>query len=88
MRRNSVTFTCTLTNDINFFLIRVVRSGVQTGFTPHVGHFLSIVPVLGNCEDGEFAGKNEVLGGNLPEHHFVDHKCYLTRPGCEPGTPR
>jgi hypothetical protein len=30
--------------------------GVQTGLTRHVGHFWLIVPVPGDCEDGEFGG--------------------------------
>jgi hypothetical protein len=38
------------------FLIRIVRGGVQTGSTRHVGHFWPIVPAPGDCEDGEFGG--------------------------------
>jgi hypothetical protein len=30
--------------------------GVHTGSTRHVGHFWSIVPAPGGCEDGEFDG--------------------------------
>jgi hypothetical protein len=30
------------------------------------------------------AGETEVLGGNLPQRHFVYHKSHMTRPGLEP----
>jgi hypothetical protein len=32
------------------------------------------------------AGDTEVLGGNLPQRHFVHHKFYMTRPRFEPGS--
>jgi hypothetical protein len=41
---------------MEFFLIREVGCGVQTGSTRHVGHFWPIVPVPGDREDGEFGG--------------------------------
>jgi hypothetical protein len=34
------------------------------------------------------AGETEVLGENVPQRHFVDHKAHMTRPGFEPGPPR
>jgi hypothetical protein len=38
------------------FLIHIVEGGVHTGSTRHVSHFWPIVPVPGDCEDGEFGG--------------------------------
>jgi hypothetical protein len=33
----------------------------------------------------ELVGENEVLGGNLPQFHFVHHKSHMPWPGIEPG---
>jgi hypothetical protein len=33
------------------------------------------------------AGETEVLGGNLPQRHFVHHKFHMTRSDFEPGPP-
>jgi hypothetical protein len=36
----------------------------------------------------ELAGETEVLGGSLPQSHFVHPKCLITWHGIEPGPPR
>jgi hypothetical protein len=36
----------------------------------------------------ELAGETEVLGENLPQCLFVDHKSHMSWPGIEPGPPR
>jgi hypothetical protein len=34
------------------------------------------------------AGETEVLGENLPQRHFFQHKSHMTRPAFEPEPPR
>jgi hypothetical protein len=51
----------------------------------------SIVPVLGEYDDGEIGrmiGRGtEILGENLPQFRFAHHKPHVL-PGREPGPPR
>jgi hypothetical protein len=48
----------------NFFNLRVVGVGVQTGSTRHRGHLLSYLPAPGDCEDGELFGGMKMGRGN------------------------
>jgi hypothetical protein len=34
--------------------------------------------IVGQSVKYEFAGETEVLGENLPQRHFVHHKCHMT----------
>jgi hypothetical protein len=42
-----------------------------------------IVPVRGDCDDGEFGGI-KIGRGNLPQRHFVHNKSHLPDPGSNP----
>jgi hypothetical protein len=42
----------------------------------------------GQSVECEFAGENEVLGENVLQCHFVNHKFHMTWAGLEPGPPQ
>jgi hypothetical protein len=41
--------------------------------------------MIDNLVEWRLAEETEVLGGNLPQRHFVHHKSHLTTPGSNPG---
>jgi hypothetical protein len=41
-----------------------------------------------NFVELRLVGETGALGENLPQRHFVHHKCHLTRSGLEPEPPR
>jgi hypothetical protein len=65
--------------------------GVQLGPLGTAATNRPIVPAPGDYDDGEtggmMAGETEVLGENLPQCRFVQHKPHML-PGREPGPPR
>jgi hypothetical protein len=49
--------------------------------------------MIGEGDCGEIGGmkigrETEVLGENLPQLQFVNHKSHVTKPAFEPGPPR
>jgi hypothetical protein len=74
-----------------YFLIRMGGGvGVKTGSTRHVGHWMAyckwmVFVMMENLVQWRLTGETEVLGGNLPKRHFVNHKSHLPDPGSNPG---
>jgi hypothetical protein len=65
---------------LNNFKVRVVRLQYQP-------------QKIGDDDCGVFGGMkigrgNQSTRRKPPRAHFVHHKCYMTRPGFEPGPPR
>jgi hypothetical protein len=44
--------------------------------------------IIEQVVEWRLAGETEVLGGNLPQRHFVHHISHKARPELEPGLPR
>jgi hypothetical protein len=44
--------------------------------------------IMEQLVEWRLAGETEVLGENLPQHHFVRHKSHMSRPGLDPGSLR
>jgi hypothetical protein len=75
-----------------FFLIRIV--GVESKWVHSARRPLNgllylprVIVMMENLVEKRLAGEAEVLGENLSQRHFVQHKSHLTRPGLEPGPP-
>jgi hypothetical protein len=68
-----------------------MEGGVQMGPLSTTATNRLIVPAPGDYDDGEIGGmlgrETEVLGENLPQCRFVQHKTHML-PGREPGQPR
>jgi hypothetical protein len=47
-----------------------------------------MIVIVEQLVEWRLAGETEVLGENLPQPHFVQHKSHMTIPGQEPGPPR
>jgi hypothetical protein len=66
----------------------------ETESTRYVGHSLVYCTSSGRLMSMEYlvewelAGETEVLGGNLPQFHFIYHKSHMIWRGIEPGQPR
>jgi hypothetical protein len=65
--------------------IRPFGTSTTTGllYLPRV-----IVMMMENLVEWRLAGETEVIGENLPQHHFVHHKSPAGRRGGKPTTNR
>jgi phage-related protein len=48
----------------------------------------TVMVIVEKLVERRLARETEVLGENLPQRHFVHHKCHMTRPWFEHGPPR
>jgi hypothetical protein len=85
------TFEIIQLNLINYFFNWYSGGWSPIGSTQHCGHQWPIAPAPGDYDDGEIVGiigrGTEVLGENLPQCLFVNHKHHML-PGRETGPPR
>jgi hypothetical protein len=79
--------------DLLIYLILIVGgrspNWVHSARRPQIGllYLPRVIVRMENLVEWRLAGEIEVLGENLTQSHFSQHKSHLTRPGLEPGPP-
>jgi hypothetical protein len=63
----------------------VESNWVHSALRPLIGllYLPLVIMMMENLVEWRLAGETEVLGEDLPQRHFVHHKCHLTRPGMD-----
>jgi hypothetical protein len=61
---------------------------LDTSATSDLLYLSRVIVKIENLVEWKLARETEVLGENLPQRHFVQHKSHLTKPVREPGPPR